>query len=79
MSFVKSVYPPISFVINSVFRPWRLAYSAADRPADAPPIIMTSHFSKEDDIETLLFYLFIIQHNHFFHGLFLCPTFLLIC
>ena len=50
MSFVKSVYPPISFVINSVFRPWLLAYSAADRPADAPPIIMTSHCSDEGDI-----------------------------
>jgi hypothetical protein len=46
MSFVKSAYTPISFVINSVFRPWRLA----DRPAEAPPIIMTSHFSKEDDM-----------------------------
>jgi hypothetical protein len=50
MSFVKSAYPPISFVINSVFRPWRLAYSAVDRPAEAPPIIITSHFSKEDDM-----------------------------
>jgi hypothetical protein len=41
MLFVKSAWPPISFVINSASRPWRLAYSAADRPADAPPMIMT--------------------------------------
>jgi hypothetical protein len=45
-----SACPPMSFVINSVFRPWRLAYKVADRPADAPPMIMTSHCSNEDGI-----------------------------
>jgi hypothetical protein len=52
MSFVKSACPPTSFVINSVFRPWRLAYKAADRPAEAPPMIMTSHCSNKCGIET---------------------------
>jgi hypothetical protein len=41
----------MSFVINNVFRPWRLVYNADDRPADAPPIIMTSHLSNGRDIE----------------------------
>jgi hypothetical protein len=41
----------MSFVINSVSRPWRLAYSAADRPAEAPPMIMTSDCSNECGIE----------------------------
>ena len=41
----------MSFVINSVFRPWRQAYKAADRPAEAPPMIITSHCSNEGDME----------------------------
>lgn len=66
MLFVRSACPPISFVIKIVFRPCRLAYKAADKPGDAPPIIIISFFSNESEANDMdIFYsnLFIIARS----------------